>query len=56
MAIKRGKPGKAHPEKSRSSGFTGAKRKIARYGGKPDLPDQRNYSYAVPSDLVKDLS
>jgi C1A family cysteine protease len=56
MAVKRGKLSKARPEKSRSSGFTGTRRKIARYGWKPDLPDQRDYSYAVPAEVVKDMS
>ncbi|HTZ70951.1 MAG TPA: GH25 family lysozyme, partial [Acetobacteraceae bacterium] len=28
-------------------------RKIARYGWKPDLPDQRDYSYAVPAGVVQ---
>jgi len=34
-------PRKSEPAAARS-------RKIARYGWKPDLPDQRDYSYAVP--------
>jgi C1A family cysteine protease/GH25 family lysozyme M1 (1,4-beta-N-acetylmuramidase) len=28
-------------------------RKIARYGWKPDLPDQRDYSYAPPSNVIQ---
>jgi C1A family cysteine protease len=28
-------------------------RKIARYGWKPDLPDQRDYSYCVPPSVVQ---
>ena len=57
MAVKRGKPSsKARQEKPRSAGFTGTRRKIARYGWKPDLPDQRDYSYAVPAGIVKDMS
>jgi len=31
------------------------KRKIARYGWKPDLPDQRDYSYAVPAGVVQTI-
>jgi GH25 family lysozyme M1 (1,4-beta-N-acetylmuramidase) len=30
-------------------------RKIARYGWKPDLPDQRDYSYAAPSDVMQKI-
>jgi C1A family cysteine protease len=56
MAVKRGKLSKAHSEKPRPAGFTGTTRKIARYGWKPDLPDQRDYSYAVPPDVAKDIS
>lgn len=36
-------------------GFKGTKRKIAGYGWKPDLPDQRDYSFAVPPGVVKAL-
>jgi GH25 family lysozyme M1 (1,4-beta-N-acetylmuramidase) len=32
------------------------RRKIARYGWKPDLPDQRDHSYAVPSQVLKSIS
>jgi GH25 family lysozyme M1 (1,4-beta-N-acetylmuramidase) len=32
------------------------RRKIARYGWKPDLPDQRDYSYAVPPAVLKSIS
>src|SRR5262249_15954861 len=32
------------------------RRKIARYGWKPDLPDQRDHSYAVPPDVLKSIS
>jgi hypothetical protein len=38
---------------SRSITSTVTRRKIARYGWKPDLPDQRDYSYAVPSEVLK---
>ncbi len=39
-----------------SIGFTGTPRKIARYGWKPDLPDQRDYSYAAPARAVQAVS
>ena len=32
------------------------RRKIARYGWKPDLPDQRDHSYAVPTAVLKSIS
>lgn len=41
---------------SRPTGFTGTPRKIARYGWKPDLPDQRDHSYAVPSAVMQNIS
>jgi C1A family cysteine protease len=44
MAIKRGKVDR----KSSSRGSRSGGRKIARYGWKPDIPDQRDYSYVVP--------
>jgi GH25 family lysozyme M1 (1,4-beta-N-acetylmuramidase) len=31
------------------------RRKIARFGWKPDLPDQRDYSYAVPSGIMRNF-
>lgn len=31
------------------------KRKIARYGWKPDLPDQRDYSYAVSAGVMQTI-
>jgi GH25 family lysozyme M1 (1,4-beta-N-acetylmuramidase) len=33
-----------------------SRRKIARYGWRPDLPDQRDHSYAVPPDVLKSIS
>ena len=41
---------------ARPTGFTGTPRKIARYGWKPDLPDQRDHSYAVPSAVMQNIS
>jgi C1A family cysteine protease len=50
MAVKRGK----QPSRQAASpgGYTGSKRKIARYGWKRDLPDQRDFTYAVPQDIM----
>jgi hypothetical protein len=57
MAIKRGKvASKAASRAARPAGFTGSKRKIAGYGWKPDLPDQRDHSYAVPAHIVEQAS
>jgi hypothetical protein len=39
----------------RGTGFTGTPRKIARYGWKPDLPDQRDHSYAVPAGITQNI-
>lgn len=36
--------------------ITVPRRKIARYGWKPDLPDQRDHSYAVPTSVLKSIS
>jgi C1A family cysteine protease/GH25 family lysozyme M1 (1,4-beta-N-acetylmuramidase) len=33
--------------------FIGTRRKIARYGWKRDLPDQRDHSYAAPPEALK---
>jgi GH25 family lysozyme M1 (1,4-beta-N-acetylmuramidase) len=40
----------------RPTGFTGTPRKIARYGWKPDLPDQRDHSYAPPPEALRSAS
>jgi C1A family cysteine protease len=37
------------------TGFKGTTRTIARCGWKPDLPDQRDFSYAVPAHIAKNL-
>jgi len=47
MAVKRGKPQQTTGQQ-RATRFTGSTRKIARYGWKPDLPDQRDFTYAAP--------
>jgi GH25 family lysozyme M1 (1,4-beta-N-acetylmuramidase) len=41
---------------SRRTGFTGSPRKIARYGWKRDLPDQRDHSFAVSASVLKSIS
>jgi C1A family cysteine protease len=57
MPIKRGKvPSKSGSRGARPAGFTGTTRKIARYGWKPDLPDQRDHSYAVPAHIMVEIS
>jgi len=57
MAVKRGSAHrKSAAPSERPTGFTGTTRKIARYGWKPDLPDQRDYSYAVPPHVAKNIS
>jgi C1A family cysteine protease len=57
MAIKRGKvPSKPTSRGAQPAGFTGTTRKIARYGWKPDLPDQRDHSYAVPAHIITKIS
>jgi len=57
MAIKRGKvSSKPTPRGARPAGFTGTTRRIARYGWKADLPDQRDHSYAVPPHILPQIS
>jgi C1A family cysteine protease len=57
MAVKRGvQRGVIHPARlAQPTGYTGSKRKIARYGWKPDLPDQRDFSYAVPRGVAQNI-
>jgi C1A family cysteine protease len=52
MTIKR--KGGGHPSTPhvRSKGFKGTRRKTARYGWIPDLPDQRDYTYAAPKHVT----
>ncbi len=52
MAVRRGK----QPSRRTAfrGGYTGTRRKIAGYGWKRDLPDQRDYTYAVPQAVMKD--
>jgi C1A family cysteine protease len=56
MPVKRGKaPSAAASRGTRPTSIPGA-RKIARYGWKPDLPDQRDYSFIVPASLVQSIT
>lgn len=53
MSVKRGKPDSrraAHAD--RPAGFKGTVRKVQRYGWVPDLPDHRDFTYAVPAHVV----
>src|SRR6516165_6209158 len=34
---------------------SGTARKVERYGWIPDLPDQRDYTYAVPANMVRQI-
>jgi C1A family cysteine protease len=57
MTVKRGKvSSKPASRGARPAGFTGTTRKIARYGWKPDLPDQRDHTYAVPPQIMARMS
>jgi C1A family cysteine protease len=57
MAIKRGKVvSKPVSRGARAAGFTGTTRKIARYGWKRDLPDQRDHTYAVPAQVIAKIA
>ncbi len=57
MAVKRGKgkgPHAAGPR--RAAGVTVTARKIARFGWIPDIPDQRDFTYAVPPHTMASIS
>jgi C1A family cysteine protease len=57
MPIQRGKvPSKRASRGIQPAGPTPPTRKIARYGWKPDLPDQRDYSFSVASSVIKAIS
>jgi C1A family cysteine protease len=57
MAIRRGKAPSGRPTRgARPGGYSGTVRKIARYGWKRDLPDQRDHSYAVPPNLLANIA
>jgi C1A family cysteine protease len=53
MAVKRGADqSRSRAAVAQSVGFTGTTRKIAGYGWKRDLPDQRDFSFAVPREFL----
>jgi C1A family cysteine protease len=58
MAIKRGRvpTSKRAARGARPAHYAGTTRKIAGYGWKRDLPDQRDLSFAVPAQLVAKIS
>jgi C1A family cysteine protease len=57
MAVKRGKVQSRQASRAgQPKGYTGTTRKIARYGWKRDLPDQRDHSFAVSSDILQTIS
>jgi C1A family cysteine protease len=56
MAVRRGKVAHAASVGNRvPAGFKGAIRKVSRYGWVPDLPDQRDHTYAVTANLVTNI-
>jgi C1A family cysteine protease len=58
MTVKRGRiaSSKRGTRGSRPTGYAGTTRKIAHYGWKPDLPDQRDRSFAVPAQLITKIT
>jgi C1A family cysteine protease len=56
MSKKRSAATRAIRPQARLGGFKGTSRKIARYGWIPDLPDPRDYTYAVPARIVTSIS
>jgi C1A family cysteine protease len=56
MTVRRGKIKRARSAGIVTpAGFKGTPRKVQRYGWIPDLPDQRDHTYAVAAHLVTDL-
>ncbi|MBO0734292.1 MAG: hypothetical protein J2P49_08260, partial [Methylocapsa sp.] len=56
MAVKRGPVQSVRVARlGQPAGFTGTTRKIARYGWKPDLPDQRDFTYSVPRPIAQNI-
>jgi C1A family cysteine protease len=52
VAVKRGKRTGSHATRPHATGYAGSTRKIARYGWIPDIPDQRDFTYAVPPHVM----
>jgi C1A family cysteine protease len=55
MAAKKGKGAARRHRVARATGSTLTPRRIARFGWKPDIPDQRDFSYSVPRPVAKDI-
>jgi C1A family cysteine protease len=56
MTVRRGKIKRARSAGLiKPAGFKGTPRKVQRYGWVPDLPDQRDHTYAVAAQLVQNL-
>jgi C1A family cysteine protease len=56
MTVRRGKIKRARSAGIiKPAGFKGTPRKVQRYGWVPDLPDQRDHTYAVAAHLVSNL-
>jgi C1A family cysteine protease len=56
MTVRRGKIKRARSAGLlKPAGFKGTPRKVQRYGWVPDLPDQRDHTYAVAARLVQSL-
>jgi C1A family cysteine protease len=56
MAVRRGKVERAGSVGAGiPAGFKGATRKVRRYGWVPDIPDQRDHTYAVSAELVANV-
>ncbi len=56
MAVKRGRtPPTPMLGVPQPGGYTGSVRKIARYGWKRDIPDQRDHTFAVPPEISKKI-
>jgi C1A family cysteine protease len=58
MAVKRGKvlPSRGAALVTAPAGFSGTPRKIAGFGWKRDLPDQRDHSFAVSASVVAKIT
>jgi C1A family cysteine protease len=56
MSLKKKTGTHASTPQARSRGFKGTRRKIARFGWIPDLPDPRDYTYAAPARIVASIT
>lgn len=56
MSVKRGKVGsRKGAQGDRPAGFKGTIRRVQRYGWVPDLPDHRDFTYAVPAHVISKI-